>query len=97
MRGVIVYPSQIEDVVAATKGTVKEAWQIYVDSLTQAPKQMTVAIEMERAHNGNPNDLADTVGRSLSSRLGLKVPVECHPEGTLPRYEAKAQRVLVRN
>ena len=29
--------------------------------------------------------------------LGLTVPVECHPEGTLPRYEAKAQRVLVRD
>ncbi len=86
VRGVIVYPSQIEDVVAATKGTVKAAWQIYVDSLTQAPKQMTVAIEVERGHNGSANELADTVGRSLSSRLGLTVPVECHPEGTLPRY-----------
>ena len=96
VRGVIVYPSQIEDVVAATPGTVKEAWQIYVDQPGSAPKQMTVAIEHESGYNGRPDELAGAVGRSLASRLGLKVPVECHPEGALPRYEAKAQRVQVR-
>ena len=97
VRGVIVYPSQIEDVVAATPGTVKEAWQIYVDQPGSAPKQLSVAIEHETGYNGSPEALADSVGRSLTSRLGLKVPVECHAEGSLPRYEAKAQRVLVRN
>jgi phenylacetate-CoA ligase len=96
VRGVIVYPSQIEDVVAATQGTVKEAWQIYVDSVDSTPKHLTVAVEYERSYNGTPDVLADSIGRSLTSRLGLKVPVECHPEGTLPRYEAKAQRVQVR-
>lgn len=96
VRGVIVYPSQIEDVVAATEGTVKEAWQIYVDRLDQAPKQMTVAVECESSYEGRPDDLAETVRNSLTSRLGLKVPVECHPEGTLPRYEAKAERVQIR-
>lgn len=97
VRGVIVYPSQIEDVVAATPGAVKEAWQIYVDSLEQAPKRMVVAIEQDRDHNGSREALAEAVSRSLQSRLGLKVPVECHPESSLPRYEAKAQRVQVRD
>jgi phenylacetate-CoA ligase len=32
----------------------------------------------------------------LKSRLGLTCKVACHPEGTLPRYEAKATRVLPR-
>jgi len=96
VRGCIVYPSQVEDVIAATPGTVKEAWQIYVDSLDQAPKSLCVAVEYDRGYNGAPAELGGAIERSLSSRLGLKVPVECHPEGTLPRYEAKAQRVLVR-
>ena len=96
VRGVIVYPSQIEDVVAATKGTVKDAWQIYVDSLGHAPKQIVVAVECERALESTRDEVAASIARSLTSRLGLKVPVECHPEGTLPRYEAKAQRVQVR-
>ncbi len=97
VRGVIVYPSQIEDVVAATPGTVKEAWQIYVDTMEVSPKQMVVAIEHERRYNGSAEDLAQAVSRALQARLGLKVPVECHAEGSLPRYEAKAQRVQVRS
>ena len=92
----IVFPSQVEDVIASTPGAVKEAWQIYVDQLNEAPKKMTVAVEHERGFNGSPEELRGALERSLTSRLGLKVPVETHPEGTLPRYEAKAQRVLVR-
>jgi len=95
VRGVIVYPSQIEDVIAATPGTVKEAWQIYVHAVDKSHDSMSVAVEAERGFNGERADLATAIGRALGSRLGLKVPVECHPEGTLPRYEAKAQRVLV--
>ena len=96
VRGVIVYPSQVEDVIAGTPGAVKEAWQIYVDKIDQSPTSVTVSIESERGFNGNPADLAETVARSLQARLGLKVPVECHPVGTLPRYEAKAQRVMLK-
>ncbi len=96
VRGVIVYPSQIEDVIAGTPGAVKEAWQIYVDKIDQSPTRMSVSVECEAGFNGKPSELAETIARSLTSRLGLKVPVDCHPEGTLPRYEAKAQRVLVK-
>ena len=96
VRGVIVYPSQIEDVIAATPGTVKEAWQIYVHAVDKTHDSMSVAVEAERGFNGDRADLAKAIERALGSRLGLKVPVECHGEGTLPRYEAKATRVLVR-
>ncbi|MGH7003187.1 MAG: phenylacetate--CoA ligase family protein [Alphaproteobacteria bacterium] len=96
VRGVIVFPSQVEDVIAATPGTVKEAWQIYVEKVDQTVEAMTVAIEAARGANRPHAELAGAVAHSLASRLGLKVPVECHPEGTLPRYEAKAQRVLPR-
>lgn len=96
VRGVLVFPSQVEDVIAGTPGTVKEAWQIYVDTVGGSPKDMSVAIECEAGYGGDPAELAAVVARSLTSRLGLKVPVECHLQGTLPRYEAKAQRVLVK-
>ena len=32
IRGVMVFPSQVEDIIADTEGTVKEAWHIYIDS-----------------------------------------------------------------
>lgn len=97
VRGTLVFPSQVEDVIAATPGTVKEAWQIYVDALDGSPKTITVAIECEAGLDGSAARLAEAVAHSLQSRLGLKVPVECHPQGTLPRYEAKARRVLVKD
>ena len=96
VRGVLVFPSQIEDVITGTPGAAKEAWQIYVDTVDGAPKTITVAIEGDAAYTGDPSALADTVGHSLSSRLGLKVPVECHPRGALPRYEGKAKRILLK-
>jgi len=96
VRGVLVFPSQIEDVIAGTPGTVKEAWQIYVDTVDGTPRTMSVAIECETGDAGNRSQLANTVARGLASRLGFKVPVECHPQGTLPRYEAKARRVLIK-
>jgi phenylacetate-CoA ligase len=94
VRGVIVFPSQVEDVIAATPGTVKEAWQIYVETVDRTVQSMTVAIEAARGANRPPADIAAAVAHALGARLGLRVPVECHAEGTLPRYEAKAQRVL---
>ncbi len=97
VRGVIVFPSQIEDVIAATPGTVKEAWQIYVDRIDRTYDSITVAIEADPQSNREAEDLAADVERRLTDRLGLKVPVECHNPGALPRYEAKAQRVTVRD
>jgi phenylacetate-CoA ligase len=94
IRGTIVFPSQIEDVVTSTMGTVKEAWQVVVDKEDRLLEAATVEIE-RAASVGIANDvLADTVARSLTSRLGLRVDVTCHDEGTLPRYDGKAIRVI---
>jgi phenylacetate-coenzyme A ligase PaaK-like adenylate-forming protein len=91
-----VYPSQIEDVIAGTPGTSKDAWQIYVDTVEGSPDAVTVAVECETGRDGERTQLAATVARELQSRLGLKVPVECHAQGTLPRYETKAKRILLK-
>lgn len=96
VRGVIVFPTQIEDIIANTEGTVKEAWHIYIDRHDKILDELTV--EMERAKGCNfPNEqLAAKVQHAIHSRLGIRVSVVCHNEGVLPRYEAKAVRVHVR-
>jgi len=96
IRGVIVYPSQIEDVIAAHPATAKEAWQIYVDRTDRILDDATVAVE-RRAHAQHPAQrVRDDVSSALHARLGIRLRVEVHEEGTLPRYEAKAVRVIVR-
>ncbi len=93
VKGVIVFPSQIEDIVARTPGTVKEAWQIYVDDEARTLGSMCVAVEAVGAEGRAPAEIADDVRREIRSRIGIHVDVECHPEGTLPRWESKAIRV----
>lgn len=97
VKGVIVFPSQIEDIVASVRGTVKEAWQIYIDKNRTTIGTMQVVVEAVRSEGRPGPDIAEEIKRQIRARLGLGVDVECLPEGSLPRYEAKAMRVLHRD
>jgi phenylacetate-CoA ligase len=97
IRGTMVFPSQVEDVIAATAGTVKEAWQIYIDRSDRVLEEGTVAIERQPESNAGAEQLAKQVADTLRARLGVRLKVECHDLGTLPRYEGKAERVIIRD
>lgn len=94
VKGAMVFPSQVEDIIAGTEGTVKEAWQIYVDKGAATITDFTIAVEACRETNRPPEQIASAIKSAVHARLGVGALVECHPEGTLPRYEAKAVRVL---
>ena len=96
VKGVIVFPSQIEDIVTGVPGTVKEAWQIYIDKQATTLTSMLIAVEADPAQGRPHEQVAADIGREVHTRMGLHVDVECHAFGTLPRYEAKATRVLHR-
>lgn len=96
VRGTIVFPSQIEDVVTSTPGTVKEAWHVTIDKADKLLEDATVEIETARSSGIAPDVLADTVAKSLASRLGIRIGVTCHEEGVLPRYDGKAVRVITK-
>lgn len=96
VRGVIVFPTQVEDVIAGIVGLAKEAWQIYIDGDGTALDQMEVAVERLPTAAMGSDALAAEVAAQLRARLGLTVTVTCHTDGTLPRYEAKAVRVIKR-
>ncbi|MBI5109230.1 MAG: AMP-binding protein [Rhodocyclales bacterium] len=93
VRGVMVFPTQVEDIIAATEGAVKEAWHIYIDEDDDAMEQLTVAVERHKSSSISKEDMQYQIGHAIHSRLGIRVTVECHDEGVLPRYEAKAVRV----
>ncbi|CAO3430246.1 phenylacetate--CoA ligase family protein [Azospirillum endophyticum] len=97
VRGVMVFPSQVEDIIAATPGTVKEAWHIYVDRKEGDLDGLTVAVERQAGCELSADLIADRVVSGIHARLGIRCKVECQEEGVLPRYEAKAVRVHVRS
>lgn len=96
VKGVIVFPSQIEDIIAATAGTAKEAWQIYIDTKAATLTDMTVAVEADQSGR-SPDEIVADLKREIRARLGIGARVECADPGSLPRYEAKAARVLHRS
>ncbi len=96
VRGVIVFPTQVEDVIAGIAGLAKEAWQIYIDGDGTSLDQMEVAVERLPTATIGTEALATEVAARLRARLGLTVTVTCHADGALPRYEAKAVRVIKR-
>lgn len=98
IRGVMVFPSQIEDVLTGIEGTVKEAWQVYVEKRDSESSLDEIEVAIERLTDSpkSGEELVAELKACLKSRLGVSCKVVCHPEGTLPRYEAKAVRVINR-
>jgi phenylacetate-CoA ligase len=96
VRGVQFFPSQVEDVITGVDGLAREAWQIYVDRRDGGFDEVSIAIERLPDAAADAAALERTVSERLRARLGLGVQVHCHPDGALPRYEAKATRVIVR-
>jgi phenylacetate-CoA ligase len=96
VRGVIVFPSQVEEVIAASPDVAKDAWQIYIDRHDRVLDEATLAVERRPDAVAAARAIEEQVMRSLHARLGIRFHVTCHEPGALPRYEGKAQRVLMR-
>ena len=89
----LVYPSQIEDVIASSRDREGSV----ADLLDRGDRDSTAR---RSPSNAAPRRRTTTSGSRLRSamraRLGLRFDVEVHDEGALPRYEAKAVRVIIR-
>lgn len=86
VRGALVYPSVIEDVLTQLLNTGAE-WRINVARQTGSSDVMT--IQYEHCDDALGADLE----RQLRERLGLRPVLERIEPGTLERFSAKAKRV----
>lgn len=88
VRGVNVYPAGIEAVIRQFP-SVRE----FRSTVSRTGPLRTLRIDIEAA----PDDgaTARRVAGALRASLGLAVPVEAVPTGTLPRFEMKARRFVV--
>ncbi len=88
IRGVNVYPSAIEDILRTFEGV--EEYQVEIATV-RSMIEMRLRIE--------PDPGADERHRldcALRDALGLRIPIESVPSGTLPRYEMKSKRWIRR-
>ena len=86
VRGVLVYPSAIEDLVRSFSGV--DEFAVDIDRRGEMD-EMTVRIEVK---NGEAGDISSKVERAIHEALGLRVKMQVAPRGSLPRFEFKAQR-----
>ena len=92
VRGVNVYPAAIEAVVrqvpevAEFRSTVSAAEPLH---------ELTIEIELT-PRGGDPKVVATRVAQVVREAMGLTVPVRPVEAGTLPRFELKARRFVVK-
>jgi len=96
IRGVNVYPSEIEAVLVA-EPAVGPNYLLVVDR-TEAMPRLVVACELTTTVAHDVREATGVaVADALARRLGLATEVQVLPVGTIPRIEmGKAKRVAVR-
>jgi phenylacetate-CoA ligase len=92
IRGVNVYPSEVEQVVLADPAVAPQ-YLLVVDARTAQPRLVVCA---ETIAGSASNDVAGRLGASLRDRLGLSCEVALVGPGELPRTEVGKARRLVR-
>ena len=96
IKGVNVFPSQIEAVLFDIEGT-EPHYQIILDR-KDAMDEMTVLVEAEESlffdEVKRQSGLIDLIKKRLSSELGISVNVKLVEKKTLERFEGKAKRVV---
>ena len=86
MRGVNLYPSAIENLIRRFDGIGEFAVDIYRRGTLD---ELEIRLEI---NGGDPQAVAEAVGRDVRSLLGLRAAVKPVDTGTLPRFELKARR-----
>lgn len=94
IKGVIVFPSQIEEAMMKVDGVSGN--YVLVKKKRGAMLSLMARIEPteERYKEGNLDELAKKVEEEIYAVLNLHVPVEIVKPNSLPRSEGKAKRVI---
>jgi phenylacetate-CoA ligase len=96
IRGVNVFPSQIENVLMSVEGT-EPHYQIVVDR-KGALDEVTVMVEVSESiffdEMKKQAQLIETIKKRLSSELSISVNVKLVEKKTIERAEGKAKRVI---
>ncbi len=98
VKGVNVFPSQIESVLFEIEGT-EPHYQIIVDRKGHLD-ELTVLVEVSEQiffdEMKKQHELIELIKRRLASELGISVEVKLVEKKTLERFEGKAKRVIDR-
>ena len=96
IKGVNVYPSQIEEILFEVEGT-KPHYQIVVEREGRLDKA-TVLVEVVESiffdQMNKQRELIDLIKKRLNTELGIGVDIKLVGEKSLERSEGKAKRIV---
>jgi phenylacetate-CoA ligase len=92
VRGVNVYPTAVEAVVRRFSEVVE-----YRSTVSTSDTLSEMAVEVELVPAAAAADVAGRVAQALRESMGLTVPVRVVATNTLPRFEMKAHRFVVKS
>ncbi len=92
VRGVNLYPSQIEHVLLGIDGVAPD----YRLVLERPGALDELTLECEPAGELDRDALSDRIAAALREQTGLRIAVQVLDPGSIPRSEGKAVRVLDR-
>ncbi|ACX52886.1 Phenylacetate--CoA ligase [Ammonifex degensii KC4] len=90
IRGVNIYPGQLDEVLREVEGTGSE----YQVILTREGVRDKMLIKIEGLPGYEPERVAESCRQAVKSRIGVTVEVEVVPLGSLPRSEKKTKRIF---
>ncbi|MBE3587774.1 MAG: phenylacetate--CoA ligase [Thermoanaerobacteraceae bacterium] len=90
VKGVNIYPGQIDDVLKSLPGAGSE----YQIILTREGARDHMLVKVEALPGWDPGEVAADCRRTIKSRIGVSCDVEALPQGSLPRSEKKSRRVF---
>jgi phenylacetate-CoA ligase len=97
VRGINVFPSQIEDVLVSIP-EIGNYFQVIVDRPKHGLDELTIKAELgDEAFTGELEDLAKLqkkVEKQLKSVLNLRSCIELVEKGSIPRTAGKAQKIV---
>ncbi len=93
VRGVNIFPSAIEDLVRRHPAVDEFRIEIYRQNEMD---QLRILLEIDEARHGSDvrERTVAAVAEDLRLRFGMRMEVLAVPGGTLPRFEAKAKRLV---
>jgi phenylacetate-CoA ligase len=94
LRGVNVYPGQIDEILSGIKGAGSE-FQAHIERRDDGRDYMTLKIERAaNFHESGDKAMAESIMKKIKHTLMVSCAVEIEPYGSLPRSEKKTKRVF---
>ena len=94
LRGVNIYPGQIDEVLSAIP-EVDSEYQLHLERKDDGKDYMTIKAEARQGvETGNTDGIKDKIKKTVQSKIMVSCNVDICAYGELPRFEGKARRIF---